>query len=727
MTFSDDLRARLRELFSEELAEHAATMSQRLSVLEEPQGGPLDETLVRELFRSAHSLKGAALAAGYPALESLCHALEAALAGLRDHLRPVDPGLVGLLRQAVDALASARTSVAADEPLDTAAIEAMSRRITDAAAAPAPVPPSAPPLAPAAPEPIGGAAGEPPSATMALRLPAGQLDGLLDQAGEVLVAARTAGLLSDRVDTGCEALAGGRHRWARRRVGLELQLRAGRIDAGLAALEEADRAWLSATEMVNSIADSVRSGQRALYRAAVSFREEARRAGMLPFDVACQGLDGVVRDVARAAGKEARLMVRAADVRVDRLVMSSLREPLIHLVRNAVDHGIEGPELRRRAGKPAMGTVSISADLHGDGVRVAVADDGGGIHERRVRDAATALGLSPEGELTELLFAPGLSTKTAVTLVSGRGVGLDVVRSRVEALGGSVTATSRPGEGTEVQLLVPSSAATLRILVGQVAGYHLGLPLAWTRRVLTVSEDDLRATETGAVLTVSGRAVPVVDLAAMLPGPAELTRHSPMAVVVETSDEWAGLLVDAVIAEEEVVIRPAGPRLAGASLVLGTAVLPDGEPITVLNPSACTRQGRSWHTPADRTRAAPVHPRRVLLAEDSVTTRALERGILEGAGYEVLTAPDGAAAWHLLHEEGADMVLADVTMPNMDGLELCRRIRSSTRFSRLPVILITTLAGEEDRRRGVEAGADAYLVKASFNQETLLNTIAGLL
>jgi two-component system chemotaxis sensor kinase CheA len=449
---------------------------------------------------------------------------------------------------------------------------------------------------------------------------------------------------------------------------------------------------------------------------------------MLPFEVACQGLDAVVRDVARSDGKQARLLVAGPEVRIDRLVISSLREPLIHLVRNAVGHGVERPDARQRAGKPPQGTVVVSAQLHGTEVRVGVSDDGTGVDQERVRAAAAARGLPAEGELADLLFAPGLSTAEAVTLVSGRGVGLDVVRSRVEALGGSVTIATSPGEGTQVELVVPSSAATLRVLVASLSGGHLALPLTAARRVVAVTGHDLRAVENGVVLALPERAVPVVDLAAVLSDPTGSTRLSPMAVVVESGGEWAALLVDAILAEEEVVVRPPGIRLAGVPLVLGTAALPNGALITVLNPAACARQGRGRQPLAGvPVEAPPVGPRRVLLVEDSVTTRALERGILEGAGYEVFTAADGVAAWRLLQQQDVDLVVADVSMPNMDGLELCRRIRASARFSRLPVVLVTTLGSDEDRARGVDAGADAYITKASFDQAALLDTIARLL
>ena len=697
MSFPGDVRARLRELFADELAEHLAVMSQGLSALEEGDDQAPDPAVTTEFFRSAHSLKGAAMAAGYPPVESLCLAMEMVLAGVRDRRCPTHPDLLGALRHGLDALNTARASVAADELLDLPAIEAARRQIIDAAAS-SPGPPAVPPPS----DPVGGAL-EPrevaPADTI-LRLPPEQLDGLLDQAGEVLVAARAAGLLCEPVDRALEEFSRERHDWRRQRAGLEEELRAGRIEAGLAALEEADRAWLTATERLWSIADSVRSGQRALRRAAVAFAEEARRAGMMPFGVLCQGLDAVVRDAARATGRQARLLVRAADVRLDRVVMRALREPLIHLVRNSVDHGIETPEQREAAGKPLVGSVSITADLYGDGIRIVVADDGRGIPEK---------------------------TKSTVTLTSERGDGLDVVRSRTQALGGSVTISSVRGQGTEVQLLLPSSAATLRVLIIRVAGHDLAVPLASARRVLRIGEEDHGGGDNGATLRVDGRTVPVVDLATVIPGPEHSTWPSPMAIILEAGDEWAGLPIDAVLAEEEVVIRPAGPRLAGATLVLGMAVLPDGDPITVLNPSACTRQRRGRPVNPGHGRSDPGRPRRVLVAENSVTTRALERGMLEWAGYEVLTAVDGSAAWRLLNERGADLVLADVTMPNMDGLELCRRIRASERFRSLPVVLVTTKAADDDRRRGVEAGADACLIKNSFDQEELLESIAKLL
>lgn len=681
MRSTDDVRARLCELFSEELAGHTATMSQRLAALESEDAQP-PTAAIGEFFRSAHSLKGAAMAAGYPAVESLCQAMETVLAKARDGRRRADPVVLDALRHGLDALHAARAPVAADEPLDLPALEAARRRITDAAA----TLPAAPGLPPAAP----------------LRLPAEHLDGLLDRAGEVLAAARVARRLREPVDTALEDFSRQHRRWRRRRGGLEEALRAGRTEAGLAALEEADRAWLAVTESLGSIADSLHSGLRTLHRCAASLGEEARRAGMLPFSAACEELDAVVQDAARATGKRARLVVKAADVRVDRAVLDALREPLVHLVRRGVDHGIERPEQRQAAGKPPDGVVSIAAAPDGEGLRVVVADDGGGSAEDPAR---------PEGAKP----------------------GLDLVGRRIEALGGSVTVTSRPGQGTEVQLLVPASAATLPILVARVAGHDLGLPLASARRVLRITADDVEAGGDGprgggAVLNLAGRTVPIVDLAAVLPGRGHSTGLSPMAIVVEAGDDLAGLLIDAVTAEEEVVIRPAaGPDLAGGSLTLGTAVLPDGRTITVLDPASLLTRDTEGLTRDAEGCAGRGRARRVLVAEASLTTRALERGTLEWAGYEVLSAADGSAAWRLLNDRGADLVLADVSLPIMDGLELCRWIRASARFRRVPVVLVATVANDDDRRRGVEAGADAYLIKTSFDEGELLDTIARLL
>ena len=695
----DALRTRLRALFLDELDEHVVVLNRGLVALEQDPTAPGTAELVNELFRSAHSLKGAAQAADVAPVASLCHALESALGRVRD-----DPGHAGAFRpeplfQAVDALAIAGRRLREAGDVGELPVAPIVRSLSsddagggrDDRPAPAPRPDAvpepvtSPPPLPAA-EPVAAPASVAAPARPApagVRVPAARLEALLGRAGELVLAC-------ERIQT--EA-------------------------AGAATAEAA-------------------AAQRAVASARHALTDAVRQAGMVPFGEACGGLDRVTRDVATSAGKQARLEVHGGDVEIDRPILDGLRDPLVHLVRNAVDHGLEPPDARVAAGKEAAGTVTVRATLQGGRVAVCVSDDGAGIDTDAVRAAAARRGIASSDEddvLNELVLAPGVSTAPLLTEVSGRGVGLDAVRAGVEAVGGSVAVESHRGAGARVTLLVPITRSVLRVVLVAGGGEVVALPTSGILRVVRCRPGDLRTAGDQPVLLLDGRLVPVAWLAEALGGdggPADAPAPV-VAVVVETPAGEAALLVDDLLAEHEAVVKPPPERLAGTPGVLGATVLGNGRVVVVLNPSTVFRMapGRSRMSVAPDTTETPARPARVLLVDDTLTTRTLERSILENAGYEVVVAVDGRHALDLLEarSEGVDAVVSDVNMPRMDGLELCEAIRSSAPLARLPVVLVTSLASDEDRRRGADAGANAYVAKSEFDQSMLLDALARLL
>ncbi|HUP69370.1 MAG TPA: response regulator [Acidimicrobiales bacterium] len=711
------LQVRLRALFLDELDEHVIVLNRGLVSLEQGSAGADFTELVNEMFRSAHSLKGAAQAAAVKPVATLCHGLEASLARLRDRRAVPEGFALEPLFQAVDTLAIAagklrqggdvsdlpvapivrslsadgadradRADRADEVPAGAGADRAMSPR-PEPVAAPAPAAPAAQPAqAPAAQAPAAQAAAQPAQA--GIRVPAARLEALLGRAGEVLLA--------------CERMHG--------------------VAAEAASPEAA-------------------AADRVLVNAQHALADALRQAGMVPFSEACAGLERVTRDVANAAGKQAALVVKGGEVEMDRPVLAGIREPLLHLVRNAVDHGIEAPGSRLAAGKPASGTVSLEASLRGVMVAVTVSDDGAGIDSGAVKAAAARRGISSDLDddgdvLRDLVFTPGVSTAPLLTEVSGRGVGLDAVRAGVEAIGGSVAIESTPGAGSCVTLLVPVTRSVARIVLVAGGQEMAALPTSGVLRMARFGADDLRAVDDRTMLLLGERLVPVAWLADALGAESErpAAGSSLTGVVVETPGGEAVLVVDQLIAEQEAVIKPPPARLSGLPGVLGTTILPTGQVVVVVNPATCVRMETSRSAPLPIQNGdgdgGPVRPRRVLLADDTLTTRTLERSILETAGYEVVVAVDGMNALELLEADGGagvDAVVSDVNMPRMDGLSLCEALRASNQLRHLPVVLVTSLASEDDRRRGVEAGADAYIAKSEFDQSMLLDTLARLL
>ncbi len=713
----DALSLQLLALFVEELDEHLRTLNADLLALEEAGGdaGARAERLAA-LFRTVHVIKGSSRSASVRAIEVACHQLETRLGRARESGGELSRELFALFFATADALGDAQKRLRAGQslaggPLDQilAQLEAGAggARTIDAAAAAA---------ASVAPEAARAAAGS-------LRVAAEKLDALVARAAEVLIAQR-------RVESRDEELA------ALQDTVLALVDATRRRDGESGKRETLAPLAERVARDVDRLAAAMRADWRALARATRPLDDDVRRARMVPFVEACRGLERAVRDLAVASHKEARVIIEGGDVELDRALIENLRDPLLQLVRNAIDHGIEPPAARQAAGKPAAGTVTVRAEVSGTSVRVIVRDDGGGLDRESIAAQARKKGLpepAGERELQRLLFQPGFSTARIITDISGRGVGLDVVRTQVEALHGTIEVASDAGRGVTFTLVLPLTLTTLRALVVVAGGQTFAVALSAVERIVRFSADEVRSIETREMLTLDGWPVPVLPLAAALGLPPSEARPGGMAaaVVLAAERERVAFLVDELVNEQDVVLKRFGARLKRVRFLSGATLLPSGVVALILNAPELVAGSVQRPVAASleaQLRAAPGEKRRrIVLADDSVTTRALEKSILEGAGYEVLAAVDGAEAWRLLQDHGADLVVTDVEMPRMDGFALTEAIRRSPRFRDLPVVLVTALEREPDRARGLDAGANAYLVKSSFDQRNLLAAIAQLI
>lgn len=667
----DDLAERLRATFAQELDEQVRHFNAGLLALEKRPG---DEDSVRTLFRAAHTIKGAARVAGFPLIEQMCHSLESVFADVRAGTRTLGGAEFSLFFAVVDALAEAGTHIRTGSS-GTGSLPSLIPKIEELAGQKA-----QPDVAPAAARAVA-----PDAVTVDrvrvetseefVRVDSERLDVLLSAVGELIIATgRIVGRIGDTTD---------------------------------------DARYLDRT--TDHVADIVR-GLR-----------------LRPFGDVCEALPRAARDIAASEGREVELILEGQDVEADRMVMDMLRDPLLHLVRNAVDHGIEPPAERERSGKPRPGRVTVGAEVSGGRLIVTVTDDGSGIDEAALRSALRARGrpVPPDrGGLADALLAGGFSTRAEATTVSGRGIGMDIVRSSLDRIGGTVSVEWRPGRGTTFTLECPPSPATLRALLLRVGSHTFAIPTAYVQRLRRVRDADLQRAEGRAMLRTMTGPVPVHSLAGMLGPPfeARAIADSATAAIISVGARRAAFIVDEVLDEDEIVVRPLPAEAASVQYAGGAAVLPSGSVALLLNAAAllasATRAGTAI-APAFAERAAPR--RRVLVADDSITTRTLEQSVLEAAGYEVIAAVDGEDAWRRLEQDGADAVVADVEMPRMDGFALCRRLRASQQFARIPIVLVTGLESDEDRARGMEAGADAYIVKSGFDQATLLDTVNQLI
>jgi two-component system chemotaxis sensor kinase CheA len=737
----------LMEVFLGELEEHVRTQNRDLLALESAPTEDDKRELLRGLLRTAHSLKGAARAVDIEPIERLCHELEELMSEACEGRRPLDKDLFTRLFAGADALHDAGRRLREGQSLKGTLIDTSITLVSGAAlplAAPPPLALDAPASAPAEPASASPAPSRRSGQEFGqVRVAARRLDALLAASGELaLTRARLASRKSD-VESIVELVSRWRVEWQKvelplRKLAAAERGRGGRLPARLErSLGRARDLFERMGREIEQLSAAMAADRRAFEHVYSIVDDEVRHIRMLPFAEACQGLARMVRDLSHEQGKQVELVVKGGEVAVDRSILEGLKDPLVHLARNAVDHGVEPPAERRAAGKPVRGCVEICVALRGAQVEVSVSDDGAGLDAEaiaaRARDKGLPLPQSP-ADLPSLIFLPGFSTSRALTVVSGRGVGLDVVKSRVESLHGQVDVESERGKGTRFVLTMPLTVTSIRAVLVEAAGQTFAIPSTSVERLMRLREATVRKLEGRTVMTLADAALPVAPLASLLGLPArELGPGSTGAriVVISGRGHAAGLVVDALVGVEEILVKSLGRRLRHVRYVSGATLLPTGQLALILTPgelvAAAARPGAGELGAPAIGRAIPSSKKRILVVDDSVTTRSLGKSILEAAGFEVVVATDGQEALRVLEERGADLVLSDVEMPRMDGLALTEAIRASRRFERLPVILLTGLGSERDKARGLEVGADAYLVKSAFDTDQLLETIAQLL
>ncbi|MFN2397984.1 MAG: response regulator [Gemmatimonadaceae bacterium] len=736
------LSQRLLATFLDELDEQVRALNADLLVLESQ---PDDADRLKSVFRIAHTLKGAARAAAVPAVEELSHTLETMLAGAREGARALEKDHLDTLFAAADALSDAGQRIRGGQSLDDSPLALMSRTLRDGRPLPADER-SRTRLPKQAPEPTFNAetsehpptSRTPTSAEVVeenIRVGTAKLDTMLATAGQLLMGVGRVESVAGEMDELQEAASRWAGTWHRSsgkiRVALERTGMPTDMTAALAVLDKQAQQFARDTAR---LAQQVSRDSQSLSRVADDVMERTRGLRMRPFTEATEALPRLVRDVASETRKEVDLQISGGELEADRIILDGLREAIVHLVRNAIDHGIESPAERESKGKNRRGNVEVSAALRGDSMLVTVKDDGTGLNLQAIRAKLVSRGRAvPEDDraLARVLFEGGFSTRKQATSISGRGVGLDIVESAVERIRGSVDVTWIPGTGSTFTMSVPLTLSTVRAMLVAAGSQIVAIPTSAVERMMRLELDEISDIDGQRALMTPDGPVPVASLARLL-GPPMAERavgERLFAVLVAAGRRRVVVVVDELLEEAELVVRPIGrpvPRLSGAAL------LPSGRVALVVNVSAITATGIVRDASAGgavvaASAMAKVERKRILVADDSITTRTLEQSVLEAAGYDVVTAVDGADAWRMLQERGADLLVTDIEMPRMDGFALTQKIRASERHKELPVILVTSLESEEHRSQGMDAGADAYIVKTSFDQAALLSTIKQLI
>lgn len=463
---------------------------------------------------------------------------------------------------------------------------------------------------------------------------------------------------------------------------------------------------------------------------------------MLPFSTLLKALPKMVRDISRQQNKEAELVVSGGEIKVDKRILERIKDPLVHLIRNSIDHGIEKTDMRLANNKPVVGTISISvSQVEGTKIQVLVTDDGRGIDLAHVLENTVKRGLvSEEGanvldeqSALQLIFQSGVSSSDIITDISGRGLGMAIVKEAVDKLGGSISIDTCKEKGTTFRICLPLTLATFRGILIREYGQIFTLPTSSVERVIRIRKDEVRSVENRETVAVKGVPLSLVRLGAVLgldpvaDGAEE--RNLMTVVILKSGQSRMAFAVDKLLYEQEILIKGLGKQLVRVRNIAGATVLGSGQVVLVLNVVDLMRSAiRAAKTASIVPLAAKAaaKPKAVLVVEDSITSRTLFKNILASAGFDVHTVVDGMEAWIALKEKPFDIVISDVEMPRMNGFDLTAKIRGETKLAELPVILVTSLVSRQDRERGVDVGANAYIVKSSFDQSNLLEAVRRL-
>jgi two-component system, chemotaxis family, sensor kinase CheA len=713
------LMQQLMQTFRDEGEDHLQVINNALLQYERADAPEQQQEIIQAAFRAAHSLKGAARAVSLTEVQTLAHAMESVFQHVRDAHYRLSSDECDHLYDALDLVKShlAGSSLpVADMADQLLRISGQTAKSVDAE------------LAAPAVQPISTRTG---GTEETIRISLRKLDDLMAEVGEMLISRISADARQAEIHTISSLLESWAKSWAEIKRVLKRQNNTALLEIYTAHAD----IMQTMTEAFSRLEQGSQRDSARLGILSDNLQDKVRRLRMIPFHTQRLQLERVVRDTARQAGKQVRFEIFGEQIELDKQVLETLRAPLVHLLTNAVVHGIECPEDRAALGKSDEGCVRIQVQQRGGEVWLLVSDDGRGFDSAGIQAAYQArYGDLPPGEsAVRLAFAHGVTTDHSADEMSGRGVGLDVVNVSVASLHGQVTVNSIEGKGTTVTLSVPTSLAITRTLLVRVGEEIYALPLLSVKKIVAVE----------AILSIGGRAalrldertIPLVSLAHLLQrgqDEAASTAQNQLALIIAVGDRTFAVSVDDVLTEQELAMKPLPYPLEHVPMVAGVALQGSGQPVMVLNPGDFLNAYRTART--DLTFVQPIteiatedsHPV-VLVVDDSITTRTLERNILEAAGYQVITATDGLEALNRLQEHPIQIVISDVEMPNVNGFALTRAVRADSRYQDLPIILVTSRERDQDRQEGMMAGANAYIVKRGFDQTELLNIIDQLL
>ena len=759
----------LMELFRMEAETQTNVLSEGLLELEEDPD-KLDR--VQELMRAAHSLKGAARIVNLEPAVKISHQMEDSFVAVQEGRLKLQSADVDRLLSALDQLKSIalwdEETIEAKTTETRGEVEAVLEQLAQIGKGdgspepntlPSPPPPEQVEESPAiAPDVQQAPRTEPTPSTTSpeeirttaskakqegvVRVGAENLSRLMELAAESLVESRQLAPTTHRLTS---------IRSAQLSLEITLSELTRQLDstnteaATLARLTDAARQATDARHLLDDYGQDFDDYVRRNERLADHLYQETLASRMRPFEEGVIGYPRMIRDLAKQLGKKVKLNILGKTTDIDRDVLERLDAPLTHILRNAVDHGLESPEIRRDQGKPEQGTITLEARHHAGMLKMTITDDGQGVDLERLRTKVVEKNLTSaemaktlnDSELLEFLFLPAFSTASKVTEISGRGVGLDVVQTLMQDLGGKVSIETAQRQGTTFHLQLPITRSVIRCLIVEIAGELYALPISRVDRICQVEPRDIRQLEGRQFIQVDNNNIGLVSARRVieLDGPDSSSATASVLVISDRTDQY-GLEVDRFVGEKELVVRPLDKRLGKVRDVSAAAIYEDGNPLLILDVDDLVRSmdnllsgeaGIHLQSPGGAARTRQTAAKRVLVADDSITVRQLQKQLLESHGYKVKLAVDGMEAWNAIRLGEFDLLITDIDMPRMTGIELVGKVRQEAQLTALPVIIISYKDREQDRMAGLEVGANLYLTKSSFQDETYLNGVMDLI
>lgn len=751
MNFSPELLKQLIDTFQDELSEGASTLVNGLVELEKDDLTPEQRSNdIESVFRTAHNLKGAARGLGIDNVGDIAHSIESIFSTIKESKQAVSQDTIDICLEAVDKMQLAMGSFVSNTPLtfdmDDLKARMEGKSINQPAATPSSTP--APPImntehkskmnTPVSEAPARDNTDKAVSSDT-IRVPLKIIDKLSELSEEVQASKIDLDDHRHHVKSLAKIIEEFGSSWTELSSEMKNSMNMDSNSRLTKNMTRANDELVNIMTSIHKISNDISSQVTDYARLSRSIQDEVAQLRLVPANNLLALLPRYVRELSKQLNKQAEVDITGGDVYIDKYVLEGLKDPLNHILRNAIDHGLESEEQRANSGKPKMGKIRIDVKDSGSKILFEISDDGAGIDYAAIRkkisnsdsemkDKAETL---TQNEIQDFIFQSGFSTKSEVSNISGRGVGLDVVKRNVLALKGSIEIQSVDGQGTKFIICVPLSLSSERGLIVRCEDQIFIIPTANVDRVMSVMDKEVVSIEGGHAILINEHPVVIKTLSSVLGISQEPKSSKILTAVILKSDKYTSALeVDEILGEREIVIKPIQDPLSNIKCVSGATLLDRNKIAIVLEPDMLVRVSLNTGSQYLIAESADVSKRteslRILVVDDSITTRTLEKNILESKGYLVTTAVNGQEGWDTLQKQQFSLVITDVNMPIMDGFALTEKIKSSDKYSSMPVIIVTSLGSDAEKARGVEVGADAYIVKNEFESGALLQMIEQL-